>query len=223
MEKARRQDNIRPELEFLWDLHPIVDWLVDRGQIFFPRHCAPVLNIREGLDPGEVVMVLQGTIPNQKGNPVIQEWVAVRFLGTGLKVESVDPFVNVAKRLGLGRKTYPNSGGVIPNSLNQQRQVAVDAARRYLVEKQDEWRERMKPELEAQRERLKRLKGLQTNQLKMSFENDKRRKEIKNKDLIDKQKVIDRRFDDHESFMQNVMSIEPVPYLKVIAVLYRDF
>ena len=97
LEKARRQDNIRPELEFLWDLHPIVDWLVDRGQIFFPRHCAPVLNIREGLDPGEVVMVLQGTIPNQKGNPVIQEWVAVRFLGTGLKVESVDPFVNVAK------------------------------------------------------------------------------------------------------------------------------
>ena len=223
LEKARRKDNIRPELEFLWDLHPIVDWLVDRGQIFFSRHCAPVLNIREGLDPGEVVMVLQGTIPNQKGNPVIQEWVAVRFLGTGLKVESVDPFVNVAKRLGLGRKKYSNSGGVIPNSLNQQRQVAVDAARRYLVEKQDEWRERMKPELEAQRERLKRLKGLHTNQLQMSFENDKRRKEIKNKDLIDKQKVIDRRFDDHESFMQNVMSIEPVPYLKVIAVLYREF
>ena len=53
--------------------------------------------------------------------------------------------------------------------MNQQRQVAVDAARRYLVEKQDEWRERMKPELEAQRERLKRLKGLQTNQLKMSL------------------------------------------------------
>lgn len=222
LENARRQDNARPELEFLWDLHPIVDWLIDRGQIVFQRHCAPVLNIREELEPGEIVMVLQGTIPNQKGNPVIQEWVAVRFLGTGLNVKSVDSFENVAKRLRLGRKKYSNSGGVIPNFLNQQRQIAVDAARRYLVEKQEKWRERMKPELEAQRDRLKRLRGLQTNQLQMSFENDRRRKEIKNKDIIDKQKIIDRRFDDHESFMQNVMTIEPAPYLKLIAVLHRE-
>ena len=127
LEKARRQDNTRPELEYLWDLHPIIDWLVDRGQIIFQRHCAPVLNIREKLIPGEVVMVLQGTIPNQKGNPVIQEWVAVRFLGSGLKVESVDPFETIAKKLKLGSNLYPNSGGLIPNSLYQQRQVAVDA------------------------------------------------------------------------------------------------
>ncbi len=222
LDEARRQDNNRPELEYLWDLHPIVDWLVDRGQIFFKRHCAPVLNINEGLDPGEVVMILQGTIPNQKGNPVIQEWVAVNFIGTGLNVRSVTPFEIIAKRLQLNRKFYPNPGGLIPNSLYQQRQVAVDAAHRYLLEKQDNWRKTMNPELEAQRERLKRLRGLQTEQLKISFENDKRRQEIKNKDLIYKKKAIDRRFDDNENFMQNVMTIEPVPYLKLIAILHRE-
>ena len=222
LEKARRQDNTRPELEYLWDLHPIVDWLVDRGQIIFQRHCAPVLNIREKLTPGEVVMVLQGTIPNQKGNPVIQEWVAVRFLGSGLRVESVDPFETIAKKLKLGSNLYPNSGGLIPSSLYQQRQVAVDAAHRYLVDKQEDWRQKMKPELELQRERLKRLRGLQTEQLEISFENDKRRNEIKNKDLFNQKKIIDRRFDDHENFMQNVMSIEPAPYLKLIAVFYRE-
>jgi hypothetical protein len=80
----------------------------------------------------------------------------------------------------------------------------------------------MKPELASQRDKLKHLRGLQTNQLKISFENDRRREEIKNKDLISKQKIIDRRFDDHESFMENVMSIEPAPYLKLIAVLHRE-
>ena len=80
----------------------------------------------------------------------------------------------------------------------------------------------MKPELELQRERLKRLRGLQTEQLEISFENDKRRNEIKNKDLFNQKKIIDRRFDDHENFMQNVMSIEPAPYLKLIAVFYRE-
>jgi hypothetical protein len=31
--------------------------------------------------------------------PVVQEWVAVRFAGTGLKVMAVEPFETVATRL----------------------------------------------------------------------------------------------------------------------------
>ena len=80
----------------------------------------------------------------------------------------------------------------------------------------------MKPELELQREKLKRLRELQYDQLQLAFQNDKRREQIKNKDRIDKKKGIDRRFDDHERFMQNVMSIEPVPYLKLVAVIHRE-
>jgi len=222
LEQARRRDNARPELEYLWDLHPVVDWLADRGQITFKRHCAPVLNLSEGIDPGEVVMVLQGTIPNQKGMPVVQEWVAVRFMGSGLKVEAVEPFEDVAERLQLGRKAYANPDAGMPLSLKQQRQVAVDAARKFLVEKQEAWSERMKPELEAQRTRLKRLRSRQENQLQLDFENDKRNQLVKEKDRISKEKAIERRFDDHERFVQDVMTIEPAPYLKLVAVLHRE-
>jgi hypothetical protein len=41
------------------------------------RHCAPVLQLGDGLDLGAVMMVLQGTIPNQLGVPVVHELVAV--------------------------------------------------------------------------------------------------------------------------------------------------
>ena len=222
LEQARRQDDMRPELEYLWDLHPIVDWLVDRGQIKFPRHCAPVINLSEGLDRGEVVMILQGTIPNKKGMPVVQEWVAVHFIGTGLRVASVDSFQAVVERLRLGCKIYANTGKPIPDSLYKQRQVAVDHAQRYLVMKQESWCARMKPQLEAQRERLERLRGKQIEQMQIVFENDKRKQQIKDKDRKDKQKAIDRRFDDHTLFMEDVMSIEPAPYLKLVAVLHRE-
>ncbi len=222
LEKARRQDNNRPELEYLWDLHPIVDWLIDRGQIIFPRHCAPVLNINEELTPGEVIMVIQGTIPNQKGIPVIQEWVGVRFLGKGLRVETVESLKDIAKRLQLGNKKYANTTGSTPNFLYQQRKVAVDAANDYLVKKQAAWQERMKPELELQRVRLKRLRELQYNQLQVDFQNDRRKVQIRDKDLIYKKRAIDIRFNDHERFIENVMSIEPVPYLKLVAVFYRE-
>ncbi len=167
-------------------------------------------------------MVLQGTIPNQKGMPVVQEWVAVRFMGSGLKVEAVEPFEAVAERLQLGRKAYANPDAGMPLSLKQQRQVAVDHARKFLLEKQEAWSERMKPELEAQRTRLKHLRSRQEHQLQLDFENDKRNQLVKEKDRVSKEKAIERRFDDHERFVQDVMTIEPAPYLKLVAVLHRE-
>ncbi|QPN61971.1 DEAD/DEAH box helicase [Synechococcus sp. CBW1004] len=222
LEQSRRQDSSRPELEYLWDLHPLVDWLADRGQITFPRHCAPVLQLSDGLDPGEVVMVFQGTIPNQKGVPVVQEWVAVRFAGSGLKVAGVEPFEAVAERLQLGRRPYANPDAAVPTHLAQQLPTAVEQAHAYLRSCGDRWTARMQPELEAQRERLKRLRGRQEEQLQLSFAADQRPLQIKEKRRLARQKAIDGRFDDHERFVAEVMTIEPAPYLKVVAVLHRE-
>ena len=222
LEQARRQDSARPELEYLWDLHPLVDWLADRGQITFPRHCAPVLQLSEELEPGAVVMVLQGTIPNQKGMPVVQEWVAVRFAGSGLNVVAVEPFAAVAEQLQLGRKAYANPNAAIPSHLRQQLPYAVKQADDYLNRCSQQWVERMQPELEAQRDRLKRLRGRQEQQLQLSFQADQRPQQIKEKRRLAEQKAIDTRFQDHERFVSEVMTIEPAPYLKLVAVLHRE-
>jgi len=222
LEQSRRQDSSRPELEYLWDLHPLVDWLADRGQITFQRHCAPVLQLSDGLEPGEVVMVFQGTIPNQKGVPVVQEWVAVRFAGSGLNVVAVEPFEAVAERLQLGRKPYANPNAPIPIHLPKQLPFAVRRANDYLMSCADRWTARMQPELQAQRERLKRLRGRQVEQLQRSFAADQRPQQIKEKRRLAQQKAIEVRFDDHERFVNEVMTIEPAPYLKVVAVLHRE-
>jgi hypothetical protein len=222
LEQSRRQDSSRPELEYLWDLHPLVDWLADRGQIAFPRHCAPVLQLSDGLEPGEVVMVFQGTIPNQKGVPVVQEWVAVRFAGSGLNVVDVEPFEAVAERLQLGRRPYANSKAPIPDHLGRQLPYAVGKANDYLMCCAERWTGRMQPQLEAQRERLRRLRGRQEEQLQLSFAADQRPLQIKEKRRLAQQKAIDERFDDHERFVAEVMTIEPAPYLKVVAVLHRE-
>jgi superfamily II DNA or RNA helicase len=223
LEQSRRQDNSRPELEYLWDLHPVVDWLADRGQITFPRHHAPVLQLTDGLDPGAVLMVFQGTIPNQKGVPVVQEWVAVRFAGTGLKVMAVEPFEAVAKRLQLGSRDLANiSGEEPPEHLAKQLPFAVEQANSYLRDCGEQWTARVQPELEAQRERLRRLRGRQVEQLELSLAGNQRPQQIKDKQRQEKQKAIDGRFLDHERFVSQVMTIDPAPYLKLVAVLHRD-
>ena len=69
----------------------------------------------------------------------------------------------------------------------------------------------MGPELEAQRQRLKRLRGRQEEQLQLSFAADQRPLQIKQKSRLAEQKAIDGRFDDHERFVNEVMTIEPAP------------
>ena len=63
----------------------------------------------------------------------------------------------------------------------------------------EQWTARVQLELEAQRQRLRRLRGRQ-----------------------EKQKAIDGRFLDRERFLSEVMTIDPAPYLKLVAVLHRE-
>jgi hypothetical protein len=128
----------------------------------------------------------------------------------------------VAERLQLGRKPYANPNAAIPIHLPKQLPFAVQRANAYLRDCGDRWTARMQPELQAQRERLKRLRGRQEEQLQLSFVADQRPQQIKEKRRLAQQKAIDGRFDDHERFVNEVMTIEPAPYLKVVAVLHRD-
>ena len=97
----------------------------------------------------------------------------------------------------------------------------------YLRDCGEQWTARVQPELEAQRERLRRLRGRQVEQLELSLAANQRPQQIKDKHRQDKhrqekQKAIDGRFEDHERFVSQVMTIDPAPYLKLVAVLHRE-
>ncbi|MFN6134143.1 MAG: SNF2-related protein [Synechococcaceae cyanobacterium] len=221
VERSRRRKQKGLELEYLWPLHPLVEWLVDRGLATFARHQAPVLQLSAGLDPGEVVMVLQGTIPNRSGQPVIQEWVGVRFLGTGLKVEAVEPFAQIARRLQLGERAYPNRQLPVPESLKLQRGQAVREAQAYLLQRRQEWIERMEPLLAEQSERLQRLRAKQEERLRQNFEQDGSVLSVKAEKLRQGELRVQRLFDSHQRYVEDVMTTEEAPYLKLVAVLHR--
>jgi hypothetical protein len=136
---------------------------------------------------------------------VVQEWVAVRFAGTGLKVMAVEPFETVATRLQLGSRDLANiSGEKPPAHLAKQLRFAVEQANTYLRDCGDQWTTRVQPELE------------------LSLAANQRPQPIKDKHRQEKQKAIDGRFEDHERFVSEVMTIDPAPYLKLVAVLHRE-
>jgi hypothetical protein len=98
----------------------------------------------------------------------------------------------------------------------------VERANTYLRTCSDQWTARMQPELEAQRDRLKLLRGRQKQQLELSYVKDQRPQQIKEKGRLAEQKAIDGRFNDHGRFVHDVMTIDPAPNLKLVAVLHRE-
>ena len=64
--------------------------------------------------------------------------------------------------------------------------------------------------------------GRQVEQLELAYANDQRPQQIKEKRRLAQRMAIDGCFDDHERFVKQVMTIEPAPYLKVVAVLHRE-
>jgi len=152
---------------------------------------------------------------------VIQEWVGVRFLGTGLKVEAVEPFAQIARRLQLGERPYPNRQLPVPESLCLQRGQAVREAHAYLLQRRQEWIKRMEPQLAEQTERLQRLRARQEQQLRQNFEQDGSVVSVKAEKLRQGELRVQTLFNSHQRYVEDVMTTEEAPYLKLVAVLHR--
>nr|MBS0020415.1 DEAD/DEAH box helicase [Gammaproteobacteria bacterium] len=69
IERSRQDESTWPKLQYLWRLHPMVEWLNDRMGTGFGRHCAPVVVMAAGLARGETVYVISGLVPNRKSYP----------------------------------------------------------------------------------------------------------------------------------------------------------
>ncbi len=189
------------ELQLLWDLHPIVEWLNFKLLVSFGRHQAPVIPIPAALAPGETLFIMEGEIPNCKGQPVIHEWCAPRFVH-----KQYAGTLSLAEFLGktrLDQQRWPNAG-LVPNyiPLNQLRSDAVDQARLLMSRERQEFESRMRPRLDAE---LANLKDLHTRRSQLVKSEEERR-------------AVNRIFDDYKTWINETMTTQDEPYLRIVAV-----
>jgi superfamily I DNA/RNA helicase len=104
--KTRSGELLWPRIHLLWDLHPAVEWLNYKLLVNFSRGQAPVVTMTGVLPRGELVFLMQGEIPNRKGQPVVHSWFGVRFVsGQFVGTEELDAFL---RRTGFHRSPAPN-------------------------------------------------------------------------------------------------------------------
>lgn len=149
LDEARKsKTTIWPEIAYLSDIHPMVDWLVDKVLIRLGRQQAPVLTANV---PGPVFLV-QGVYCNRLGQPTVVEWMAVSGPPDSPTIAPMDEALRTA---GVGPQMANPAAAVPLEALQSLVPAAVAAARTHLAGKRAEWDEVISEPLRVYREQLR--------------------------------------------------------------------
>jgi superfamily II DNA or RNA helicase len=149
-EARKRTTTSWPDIGFLSDLHPMVEWLVDKVLIRLGRQQAPVLTAAVA----EPTFLVQGVHGNRLGQPTVVEWMAVS--GVPHRPE-VGDLADALASAGVGPQMV-NSGRPVPLAdLQPLVPAAIDAARAELALRRTAHDARIAEPLREYRERLMRF------------------------------------------------------------------
>ena len=215
---ARRAENSWPAVQYLWELHPFVQWLADTVTSGFRRDEAPLMLI-SGLEKDLVIYVIYALCPNRKGNPVYAEWFGIQVKKGDVLPETLTLDEIFGKRLGIlgGSKTLPNSATPIDVQPFQAYLPAVcDVAINKMKNMAKERAESLNKDLQIQFDRLKSLQQKHREQAEHIEGTDPRSLDKKETLLRQTNKL----FADYERWITETLEVEAdTPSLRVAAVL----
>jgi len=161
---------------------------------------------------GEAIYITYSLIANQKGQPLIQRWLGIRFING--KFNSIDDLESVLNRTGL-TQGLPNSGET-SNALNQikaQLPEVVKQTKQQMTVYRKAFEQENRPKLNAQLERLKALEHKHFEQLDIFIETSEQyRKESE---------AIRSRFEEYRQWIQETMNTEDHPYIQIVAAIVQ--
>ena len=216
--ESRRDETAWPKVHYLWRLNPVVGWLNDRMLAAFGRHEAPVMVGIPSLADDEAVFVLSGVVPNRKSHPLVHEWVAVTFRGAD--VRGVERFEELLERTRLAKEPVPNRG--IAPELARLRELLPDAvewAKTWLDDHRRAFEKEINEKLNRELEALEALKRQRVGQLELKLEQSRQSEAFKERLRSTGERQIEQVFDDYLEWVQETMTLERQPYIKVVSVL----
>jgi len=184
----------------------------------FGRLTAPVITANK-LPAGSHAFLVMGLIPNKKGQPLLVDWQAVVFEGKGCKLV---PLMEFLQTHDLKAGTLPNSGRPPAlDSLKASLPAAIDAMRDHVVAKQATFSAEMKARLSNHLANLEKLQGRQVAQLEIRLSQGNQAEGIKSSVRERKTNQITKVFDDYRQWVEDTLTIEPSPFIEVLAAVAR--
>lgn len=137
-----------PQVCFVSPVHPVLDWVTDKALASIRHDEAFVL----AADVETPVFLVQGTYSNALGRPTVVEWMAVTGLPEDPIVVKMDAIY--LARCAVGPQMPGRAGPRDATGLQQLLEPAIDAARRYLAQREDDYGKRVEQVLAPYRARV---------------------------------------------------------------------
>ena len=212
----RDEDSPWAERQYLWSLHPVIEWLSDRALGSFGRHTAPLLRIPDRLQPGQSAFLLLGGYPNRRGHTLIHDWLGF-VLDNGEITEEHDLGAFI-RRLDLrpGKISNRNRGGEL-DSLQQQLFGVVRRAEQRLDQHRRQEESAIEAQLLDQLQAMEDLKTRHLRQMQLRLDRSDQPEAFKVRRREEQQSHIDRIFRDYDNWLRDTHSLDDKPYIQVAA------
>ena len=175
IKNSRKNETAWPNIHYLWEQHPLLEWIKDKLLSNFNRQEAPVLTLNT-IEQSEQIFIISGLIPNKKAQPVIDEWIGVKFVDN--KFDAILTLQDVLTQTKLNVKKFPNGATDFElESIKANLPTAIQESTRYIKGQRDIYDDVMSTELLKHLDDLDRLKVRHMGQLEMDFDQESKRLE----------------------------------------------
>lgn len=218
--KTARDGDAWPEIQHLWSLHPVLQWLDFKLLSLVGRQRAPVIRVPRGIAPGETLVLVSALIPNRRGQPVLNDWFAVRVSSNGMVLGDLS-FEELVKTTGLGHEEFPNAGKPFDaTSLQALLTPSLDYAGVRMVETQKQFSAEMRERAAEELDHLDKLRGQHLEQLELDFKSggEPFAKMRAQKQAL-RAREIDVLFDQYKRWVSLTLELDSRAHMTVAAVL----
>jgi len=206
---SRKSESAWPQIHYLWEQHPVLEWIRDKLLSNFNRLEAPLICLST-LGENEVIFIISGVFPNKKAQPVINHWVGVCFKD-GNYIETL-PIEKILERTELGKRRFANKAESFDTTHYESLlPKAIEGAKAYLFKEYEIFESQINEKLQYQYDELERLKKRHMEQYGLFHED-----ELEN---VKEGRRIKKIFDDYFEWLEETMCLEKEPYIQVIAGL----
>ena len=202
-----------PTTQYLWKLHPILAWVDDKASLLFKRDEAPIVGVPGKLATGESIYIVNGSMPNLKSTPLVDEWFGLRYRDG--KFVEVLPMHDVVNMTGLSSPKLPNTNGIGAREIEAATRLlddVVDEAKKYMAKHYDKYVKEMSPLLDEEVNKLIELQEKHKDYFKNTLaEHDRKLKE--------QERRVDDLFDQFLKWARESLTIQNNPYIRIVTVL----
>ncbi|UJS05360.1 DEAD/DEAH box helicase [Cylindrospermopsis raciborskii] len=218
---ARQQEKQWSMKQYLWELHPLVEWLTDRCLFHIPRHQAPVIQLPS--DKKTLTFICFGSFSNRQGSPIISRQFSV--IVDHNNPYRIEDFAETIKKVGLN-KPIPNPGNIDISEVSSFLKEVVKKGQEYLEKERKTVQQELNERIAKEKGRLKDLRQYHLQKWNHFYLDSGLNQKMTQEKVEKKQQEIDKMFQEHEQWVERYMSTSsakalnsPTPYIKLIAVL----